>query len=113
LVQSASFPPAATYNLTLTQDNSITSTPGGYLTTYTGNSTTNIDAQCAAACIVRAGANYFGTVNSGTTQGDCYCGNVVTTAASSLLTNCVNCNGQTTGLCGRSGNSIAIYSRSF
>lgn len=75
----------------------MTSNPGGYLTTYTGSSTANIDAQCAAAYILRAGANYFGTVNSGTTQGDCYCANVVSTAPSVLLTNCVNCNGQNLG----------------
>ncbi len=90
----------------------MTGNAGGYLTTYTGSSTANIDAQCAAACILRAGANYFGTVNLGTTQGACYCGNVVT-AGTALLTNCVNCNGQLVGQCGRPANSIAIYARSF
>jgi hypothetical protein len=37
----------------------MASNPGGYLTTYAGSSTASIDAKCAAACILRAGANYF------------------------------------------------------
>ena len=88
-------------------------TRGGYNATLTGNSTANIDAQCATLCITKAGANFFGTVNSATgSTGDCYCGSAITGSAS-ILTNCVPCNGQTIGLCGKNGTSIAVYARAF
>ena len=85
---------------------------GGYNTTVTGDSTHNIDAQCAQICIVKAGANYFGTVNNGTVLGDCYCGTAVTGTAA-LLTVCTVCNGQLTGQCGKASSGIAIYARAF
>lgn len=89
------------------------STKGGYNSTVTGSSSLNIDAQCASLCITKSGANFFGTVNSATgSTDDCYCGSAITGTASSLA-NCVPCNGQTIGQCGKKGTSIAVYARAF
>ncbi|KAJ9613087.1 hypothetical protein H2200_003028 [Cladophialophora chaetospira] len=86
---------------------------GGYNTTLTGSSTSNIDAQCAAICITKSGANFFGTMStSGTTTAECYCGNQLT-GAQSLQTNCVTCYGQSVGLCGTYRTGVAIYARAF
>ncbi|ETI20890.1 hypothetical protein G647_07233 [Cladophialophora carrionii CBS 160.54] len=88
-------------------------TSGGFNATLTGSSMNNIDAQCAAICITKNGANFFGTVfaSSGATA-DCYCGSALT-GLSSSQTNCVPCFGQSVGLCGKYQMSIAVYARAF
>jgi hypothetical protein len=94
-----------------------TPTFGGYNTTLTGSSSANIDNQCANLCIVKNGANYFGTVNNATTApftGDCYCGSALTgTVASAGVGACAICGGQTIGLCGVKGSTLAVYARAF
>ncbi len=80
--------------------------------TYPGSASAKIDPQVRRSLHPpRPGPNCFGTVNNGTThQGTV---NVVTTAASGLLTDCVDCNGPTVGQCGKAADSIAIYARGF
>ena len=85
---------------------------GGYQNTFVGNATQNIDAQCAKLCIQQNTANFFGTVLTGTSSGDCYCGAAIT-GIESTITNCVTCYGQNIGLCGKSKATIAVYARAF
>lgn len=90
---------------------------GGYNATLTGSATANIDAQCANICILKNGANYFGTVANSTSApytGDCYCGGAITgNAATAGVGACQICGGQTVGECGVKGSSIAVYARAF
>ena len=89
-------------------------TLGGYNTTVPGTTSANISAQCSNICITKTSANFFSTVNNGTTLGDCYCGKSVTGTNTGLqLTSCGNCNGQSVGKYGASGSTIAIYARAF
>lgn len=94
-----------------------TSTFGGYNSTLTGSSSANIDAQCASICILKNGANYFGTVNNSTSSpftGDCYCGSAITgTAATAGIEACQICGGQTVGQCGVKASTLAVYARAF
>ena len=90
-------------------------TNGGYVGTFTGSSASSIPAQCSAACLTQSTTNFFGVVNKGTTQGDCYCGIAITVVLSAnyAFTNCVACNGANTGECGKQGVSLAAYGRAF
>ena len=88
-------------------------TRGGYQATFTGNSTANVDAQCASLCITQGTANFFGTVRTGTSSGDCYCGAAITGLPSSSMSNCVPCYGQSIGMCGQYQLSISVYARAF
>lgn len=88
-------------------------TAGGYLTTYPGSTTQNIASQCANACMSRGDRNFFGTVQNSTSQGDCYCGIKITSPSQQTVDNCVPCNGQNIGQCGRAGMAIALYARAF
>jgi hypothetical protein len=97
-------------------------TNGGFKQSLTGSSTQNIDAQCAALCISAVqGANFFGTVTTSATTGDCYCGGQISNqnqyTGLSGMANCQPCPGQSIGLCGKTNGgasgAIAIFARAF
>lgn len=90
-------------------------TLGGYNSTVVATASTNINSACAALCLTKSKANYFGTVNVAGTPGSghCYCG-VSITGLSSALANCVTCSGGNgVGQCGQAGSTIAVYARAF
>ena len=92
---------------------------GKVLSSFQTTYTTNINAQCSAACLA-LGTTFFGTVNNGTTSGDCYCGNTLNYVTVTSLTNgqapdnnCALCNSGG-GECGiYTSNTIAIFSKAF
>ena len=94
-------------------------TTGKVLSSFQTTYTTNINAQCSATCLA-LGTTFFGTVNNGTTSGDCYCGNTLNyVTVTSLMNgqapdnNCAQCNSGG-GECGiYTSNTIAIFSKAF
>lgn len=89
---------------------------GGFNSTVSAlSSNANVNSACAALCLTKSKANFFGTVNNSTapSTADCYCG-VAITGLVSALANCVVCQGGNgVGECGQTGSTIAVYARAF
>ena len=85
------------------------------MATFTGTGASSIPSQYAAAYLAQSSASFFGVVNKGTTQGDCYCGTAITAVltANYAFTNCIVCNGADSGECGKQAVSLAAYGRAF